>query len=48
MPPRSDRDDVDERGLVIKRAPVKPFIVSFKCRWTGDRYVFSYGKEKGE
>jgi hypothetical protein len=45
MSPTADRQEVDERGLLIKRAPVKPFIVSFKCRWTGDRYVFTR-KEK--
>ena len=41
----SDRDQVDERGLAIKTPPIKPFICLFKCRWTGDRYVFTR-KEK--
>jgi len=47
MPPQVDRDDVDERGLAIKRAPVKSFRVVFRSTLQkGVRFEFHYGKAR--
>ena len=45
MPPRNDREDVDERGLAIKHAPVKPFRMVYRSvLQKGVRFEFHYGK----